>query len=130
MGFLPCRSARGESPFKERHLFKPGQSGNPAGRAKGTRNKLATRFFDNLYAAWEEQGESVIRRAFFHDPVKSLGIVAQLMPQKIEVSDTTLQDTDDDKLAILMERLERAKRSASTSCKACRRRNRTSSCAD
>ena len=107
-----------EDPFKRDRggLFVKGGPSGP-GRPKGTRNKLATTFFDNLYAAWQEQGESVIRRAFFHDPVKSLGIVAQLMPSKIEISDTTLQDADDDKLATILDRLERIRDQRARSAK-------------
>ena len=39
------------------HLFQKGQIANPHGR-NGTRAKLATRFFKDLYAAWEEQGDA------------------------------------------------------------------------
>jgi hypothetical protein len=39
--------------------FKPAA---PQRRKTGSRAKLAKRFFEDIYAAWEEQGESVIAR--------------------------------------------------------------------
>lgn len=60
-----------------------------APRRTGNRAKLATRFFQDIYAAWEERGDAVIRQVAFHDPAKFLAVVAHLMPQKIEVAQTT-----------------------------------------
>ena len=66
------------------------QVGNTIGsRRTGNRAKLATRFFQDIYAAWEERGDAVIRQVAFHDPAKFLAVVAHLMPQKIEVAQTT-----------------------------------------
>lgn len=65
-------------------LKRGGQKGR-----KGSRSLLANSFFRDLYGLWEEQGEQALRRAAFHDPVKFVGIVAQLMPQKIEVTQPT-----------------------------------------
>lgn len=79
---------------------------NRRGRPKGSRAKLATRFFEELYAAWEEQGESAIARAAFHDPVAFVSIVARLMPQKIEVTHPTDGMTDE-RLAEMLELAER-----------------------
>lgn len=75
-------------------------------RKTGSRAKLAKRFFEDVYAAWEEQGESVIARAFFHDPVASMQMVARLMPQKIEIS-TPTDGMSDERLAEMLEYAER-----------------------
>ena len=40
--------------------FQPGQSGNPAGRSKGSRNKLGQAFLDALVADFEQHGADVI----------------------------------------------------------------------
>ena len=75
-------------------------------RAKGSRAKLAQRFFEDTYAAWEEQGPSVLARAAFHDPVAFANMVARLMPQKIEVS-TPTDGMSDERLAELLDFAER-----------------------
>src|SRR5262249_56916117 len=40
--------------------FAPGQSGNLAGRPRGSRGKLGEIFITQLYADWLEHGETVI----------------------------------------------------------------------
>lgn len=67
----------------------------PPGRPKGSRNKLAGRFFDDLHALWSEQGESVLARAAFHEPMAFAAMVAKLMPQKLEISTPTSGMTDE-----------------------------------
>ena len=84
----------------------PFQPATPQRRKTGSRAKLAKRFFEDIYAAWEEQGESVIARAFFHDPVASMQMVARLMPQKIEIS-TPADGMSDERLAEMLEYAER-----------------------
>ena len=34
--------------------WKSGQSGNPAGRPKGSRNKLSEQFLEETYEVWQE----------------------------------------------------------------------------
>lgn len=95
------------SPATYRDPFAPGEDPRRRkGRAKGSRAKLAQRFFEDTYAAWEEQGPSVLARAAFHDPVAFANMVARLMPQKIEVS-TPTDGMSDERLAELLDFAER-----------------------
>jgi hypothetical protein len=63
--------------------FKPGQSGNPAGRPCGSKNKLSERFWRDLSEAWEEGGVAVIKRVMDEDPAKFLTVVASALPKDI-----------------------------------------------
>jgi len=78
-------------------------------RRTGSRAKLAKKFFEDTYAAWEEQGESALARAAFHDPMGFVSMVARLMPQKIEVS-TPTDGMSDERLAEMLDMAERMAR--------------------
>lgn len=64
-------------------------------KPKGSRQKLATTYFNDLYGLWEEQGEAVLRRAAFEKPMEFAAMVAKLMPAKIEISTPTAGMTDE-----------------------------------
>jgi hypothetical protein len=64
--------------------FKPGVSGNPAGRKAGSRNRLSQAFFDALEDSFEREGEAVINRLIKDDPKTYCKIIAQLCPAKLE----------------------------------------------
>ena|SRR5260370_16198526 len=64
--------------------YKPGQSGNPAGRPKGSRNKLGEAFIEDLYQCWKERGAEVLDWICDNDPSALARVVAQLLPQKME----------------------------------------------
>jgi Family of unknown function (DUF5681) len=70
--------------------WKPGQSGNPAGRPKGSRNKLATLVFDEALASFEKRGSAAFEELAMKDPRGYLTLMAQLVPQhfKHEVEHT------------------------------------------
>jgi len=77
--------------------FKPGQSGNPRGRPKGSRHKLSERFLAELCEDWEANGMDALRRAREEDPVAYIGIVAALLPkQREEVPNPLTEFTDDE----------------------------------
>jgi hypothetical protein len=66
--------------------FKPGQSGNPAGRPRGSRSRLADNFVADLAAAWNEHGEAALKACALEHPEKFCRIVADLMPRDLNVN--------------------------------------------
>lgn len=60
--------------------FKPGQSGNPAGRPKGSRNKVSEKLLEALASDFDAHGQHVILRA--ERPADYLKIVASSFPSR------------------------------------------------
>lgn len=66
--------------------FKPGQSGNPAGRPKGARSRLNHSFIADLHTVWEESGIQALRTCAAERPNEFCRIVALLMPRDVSLS--------------------------------------------
>jgi hypothetical protein len=77
--------------------FKPGQSGNPKGRAKGSRNKLAEAFVSDLYNDWQEHGVAAIATVRAERPHEYVKVVASILPKEVKIE--RMDDMNDDDLA-------------------------------
>lgn len=66
--------------------FKPGVSGNPAGRPRGARSKFSDSFISDLHTLWERRGLEVLERVAQDDPSTLLRVCGALMPKDISLS--------------------------------------------
>jgi hypothetical protein len=72
------------------YAFKPGQSGNPAGRPKGARHKLGSQFLQDLLSDFTKHGKQAIIDMRTKDVVAYCKTVASILPKEIDAGDATL----------------------------------------
>ena len=97
------------APEKHRGLkepWKPGQSGNPAGRKPGSRNKLQECFLADLHDDYREHGRAAIVEVRENKPEVHLHAIVRLIPRQVEKIDSQLSDLTDDELDQLTRYLE------------------------
>ena len=71
---------------------------NPAGRPKGSRNRLGEAFVADMCLAWEKNGIEAIERVVAERPADFLKLVAGILPKEIDNKDTTLDDMSHDEV--------------------------------
>lgn len=103
-----------DTPGKHRGLrppWQPGQSGNPNGRPKGARSKLAELFWSDLYEKWKAKGAAAIDDMIADKPGDFVKVVASQMPKEFLVKAADLEDVSDDELGDIIATLRSIARS-------------------
>jgi len=79
------------------NLWQPGQSGNPAGRLRGSRNKLSEEVICALLRDFREHGQKAIARVRRDQPGVYLRVLALLISRehKVEHSNPLKELTDE-----------------------------------
>src|SRR5215472_16756313 len=80
------------------NLWQSGQSGNPAGRLRGSRNKLSEEVICALLRDFREHGQKAIAKVRQTQPAVYLKVLALLVPRehKVEYSNSLKNWTDEE----------------------------------
>lgn len=76
--------------------FQPGQSGNPAGRPLGARNKLSEDFVQALQEDFNAHGKEAIVATRTEKPDQYLKVIASLLPRDINLTVNEFEGKSDD----------------------------------
>ena len=89
------------------NLWQPGQPGNPAGRVRGSRNKLSEAVICALLRDFRKHGEKAIAKVRREQPGVYLKVLALLIPREHKVQhDNPLKDLTDEQLEDMIEFIE------------------------
>jgi hypothetical protein len=86
------------------NLWQPGQSGNPAGRVRGSRNKLTEEVICALLRDFQQHGQKAVARVRQTQPASYLKVLALLVPREHNVQHSnSLKDLTDEQLETMIE---------------------------
>jgi Family of unknown function (DUF5681) len=89
------------------NLWQPGVSGNPAGRTRGSRNKLSEEVVCALLRDFRQHGQKAVARVRQTQPAAYLKILALLIPREHKVEHSNLlKELSDEQLEAMIEYIE------------------------
>src|SRR6516225_491897 len=89
------------------NLWQPGQSGNPAGRLRGSRNKLSEEVICALLRDFRQHGQKAVARVRQTQPAAYLKILALLVPREHKVEHSNvIKSLSDQELEAMIEYLK------------------------
>jgi hypothetical protein len=92
------------------HRWQPGQSGNPAGRQLGSRNKFSEDFLRDFHEAWQTLGKAALTSVAWLHPADFVRAAVALVPKEFHATVTkiNINRLSDAELDALIEREIRA----------------------
>jgi len=89
------------------NLWQPGQSGNPAGRLRGSRNKLTEEVICALLRDFRQHGQKAVARVRQTQPAAYLKVLALLVPREHKVEHSNvIKSLSDEELEAMIEYLK------------------------
>jgi len=86
--------------------WKKGQSGNPKGRPKGSRDRINKAFVDDLTDDWREHGKEALEQARKERPAEYVRMVASLLPKEAMVQVNLHNELDQAVLELMRKPIE------------------------
>jgi hypothetical protein len=100
------------------NLWQPGQSGNPAGRLRGSRNRLSEAVICALLRDFSKHGEKAVAEVRRTQPAAYLKILALLVPREHKVEHrNALKSLSDEELEAMIEHLKASMEAEAQSAK-------------
>ena len=87
--------------------WEPGESGNPAGRPRGSRNKFNEAFLADFIDAWQRTGREALTRVAAETPGVFVRVAASLLPRHFKM-EHGFEDMTDEQLEKYIDRLNEA----------------------
>ena len=89
------------------NLWQPGESGNPSGRLRGSRNRLSEEVICAILRDFREHGQKAIAKVRRTQPAAYLKICALLVPKEMKLEHTNaLSRLSDEQLEQAIEAIE------------------------